>query len=164
MEFLLNHLKPKRMMLLKSCVQYVSKLEKLSSGHRTWKYVFIPFPKKGSTKECSNYGTIALILHASKVIHKILQPRLQQKMNWEHSDVQAGFRKGRGTRDQIANIQRIIERKQRDSRKTSASASLTILKTLCGSQQTLKNSWRYGNTRPPYLSPKKPVCRSRSNS
>ena len=75
-----------------------------------WKRsVFIPMPKKDSVKECSNYHTIVLISHASKVMLKILQVRLQQCMNWELPDVQAGFRKARGTRDQIANIHWIIE-------------------------------------------------------
>ena len=72
--------------------------------------VFIPIPKKGNAKECSNYHTIALISHTSKVILKILQARLQQYINCELPDVQAGFRKGRGTRDQIANIHWIIEK------------------------------------------------------
>ena len=67
-------------------------------------------PKEGSAKECSNYRTIALISHASKVMLKILQARLQQYMNWELPDLQTGFRKGRGTRDQIANINWIIEK------------------------------------------------------
>ena len=71
---------------------------------------FIPVPKKGNAKECSNYCTIALISHASKVILKILQARLQQYVNWELPDVQAGFRKVRGTTDQIANIRWIIEK------------------------------------------------------
>ena len=76
-----------------------------------WKRsVFIPIPKKGSAKECSNYRTIALISHASKVMFKILQARLQQYVNRGLLDVQAGFRKGRGTRDQIANIHWIIEK------------------------------------------------------
>ena len=76
-----------------------------------WKRsVFIPIPKEGTAKECSNYPTIALISHASKVMLKILQARLQQYVNHELPDVQAGFRKGRGTRDQIANIRWIIER------------------------------------------------------
>ena len=76
-----------------------------------WKRsVFIPIPKKGNPKECSNYCTIALISHASKVMLKILQPRLQQYVNHELPDVQAGFRKGRGTRDQIANIHWITEK------------------------------------------------------
>ena len=68
------------------------------------KSVFIPIPKKGNAKECSDYHTAALVLHTSKVMPKILQARLQQYMNHELPDVQAGFRKGRGTRDQIANI------------------------------------------------------------
>ena len=72
--------------------------------------VFIPIPKKGNAKECSNYRTIALISHASKVMLKILPTRLQQYMNHEFPDVQGGFKKGRGTRDQIANIRWIIEK------------------------------------------------------
>ena len=76
-----------------------------------WKRsVFIPISKKGNAKECSNYCTIALISHASKVMLKILQVRLQQYVNRELPDVQAGFRKGRGTRDQIVNIRWIIEK------------------------------------------------------
>ena len=74
------------------------------------KVSFIPIPKKGNAKECSNYHTIALISHASKVMLKILQARLQQSVNCELPDVQAGFRKGRGTRDQIANILWIMEK------------------------------------------------------
>ena len=74
------------------------------------KSVFIPIPKKGNAKECSNYRTIALISHASKVMLKILQARLQQYVNRELPDVKAGFRKGRGTRDQIANIRWIMEK------------------------------------------------------
>ena len=74
------------------------------------KSVFIPIPKKSNAKECSNYCTIALISHASKVMLKILQARLQQHVNCEFPDVQAGFRKGRGTRDQIANIHWIIKK------------------------------------------------------
>ena len=74
------------------------------------KSVFIPIPKKGNAKECSNYRTIALISHAGKVMLKILQARLQQYMNHELPDIQAGFRKGRGARDQIANICWIVRR------------------------------------------------------
>ena len=96
--------------------------------------VFIPIPKKDNAKECSDYCTIALISHASKIMLKILQARLQQYVNRELLDVQAGFRKGRGTRDQIANICWIIE-KAKEFQK-SISASLTTLKPLCGSQQT----------------------------
>ena len=87
--------------------------------------VFIPIPKKGNVKECSNYHTIALISHTSKVMLKILQPR-QQYINCKLPDVQAGFRKGRGTRDQIANIHWI--KKAREFQKKSA--SLTTLKFL----------------------------------
>ena len=93
------------------------------------KSVFIPIPKKGNAKECSNYRTIALISQTSKVMLKILQARLQQYVNRELSDVQAGFRKGRGTRDQIANIYWIIE-KERSSRNTSPSVLLTMTKPL----------------------------------
>ena len=82
-----------------------------SAVAKDWKRsVFIPVPKKGNPKECSNYYTIALISHASKVMLKILQARLQQYMSHELSDVQAGFRKGRRTRDQIANIHWIIKK------------------------------------------------------
>ena len=91
--------------------------------------MFIPIPKKGNAKECSNYHTIALIIHASKVMFKILQARLQQYMKCELPDVQAGFGKGRGTRDQIANIHWIIE-KAREFQKTSISALLTMPKPL----------------------------------
>ena len=91
--------------------------------------VFIPIPKKGNAKEYSNYQTIALISHASKVMLKILQVRLQQYMNHELTDVLTGFRKGRRTRDQIANVHWIIE-KAENSRKTSISASLTMPKSL----------------------------------
>ena len=78
-----------------------------------WKRsVFIPIPQEGNAKECSNYSTIALISHTSKVMLKILQARLQQYVNRELPDVQAGFRKGRGTRDQIANIRWIIAKER----------------------------------------------------
>ena len=84
---------------------------KMQQWPQDWKRsVFIPIPKKGNAKECSNYGTVALVSRGSKVMLKILQPRLLQYMNWELPDVQAGFRKGRGTRDQIANICLMIEK------------------------------------------------------
>ena len=87
------------------------KIWKTQLWPQDWKRsVFIPIPKKGNAKECSNYHTIAFISHASKVMLKILQVRLQQYVNRELSDVQAGFRKGRGTRDQIANIHWIIKK------------------------------------------------------
>ena len=103
---------------------------------------------------------------ASKIMLKILQARFQQYMkNRERPDVQAGFRKGRGTRDQIANISWIIEKSKRVPKK-----HLFLLYWLCqslwlcGSQQTVQNSSRDGNTRPHYLPPKKSVCRTRSNN
>ena len=86
-------------------------------------------PKTGNAKECSNHRTVALISHASKVMLKILQARLQQYVNHELPDVQTGFRKGRGTRDQISNI-RGSAKKQESSRKTSISALLTMPKPL----------------------------------
>ena len=110
---------------------------------------FIPIPKKSNAKECSNYHTIALILHTSKVMLNILQARLQQYVNRELQDVQAGFRKGRGTRDQMANIRGIIK-KQESPRKTSTSALLTMPKPLtvwittkCGK---LFKRWEYQTT------------------
>ena len=93
-----------------------------------WKRsIFIQSRKKGNPKECSNYRSIALISHASKVMLKVLQARLQQYMNQELPDVQAGFRKGRGTRDQIANIHSIIK-KAREFQKIIISALLTMPK------------------------------------
>ena len=98
---------------------------KTQQGPQDWKRsVFIPITKKGNAKECSNYCIVALISHASKVMLKILQAGLQQYVNRELPDVQSGFRKDRGTRDQIANICWIIE-KAKSSRKTSTSALLT---------------------------------------
>ena len=91
--------------------------------------VFILIPKKGNAKECSNYSTIALIIHASKVMLQILEARLQQYMNWELPDVQAGFRNGRGTRYQMSTSVG-SSRKQESSRKTSTSALLTTPKPL----------------------------------
>ena len=95
---------------VRCCTQYASKYGKLSSGHRTGKGVFIPIPKKGNDKECANYHIITLISHSSKIIRKILQARLQQYVNHELPDVQAGFTKDRGTRNQIANIHWIREK------------------------------------------------------
>ena len=105
------------MMLWKCCTQHTSKFGKLSSGKMTRiRSVFIPVPKKDNDEECSNYHATALISHASKIMLKILQARFQQYKNWKLRDVQAGFRKGRGIRDQIANICCIIK-KARDFQK-----------------------------------------------
>ena len=131
-----------------------------------WKRsVFIPIPKKGSAKECSNYHTIALISHASKVMLKILQARLQQSsVNHELPDVQAGFRKGRGPRDQIANIRWIME-KAREFQKNIYFCFIDYAKAFdCGSQSTVENSESDGNTRPPDLPLEKPICSSGGNS
>ena len=99
-----------------------------------WKRsVFISMPKKGNAKKCSKYHTIALISHASKVMFKILQARFQQYVNHEFPDVQAGFRKGRGTRDQIANICWIMEN-VKEFQKSIYFCFIDYAKTLCGSQ------------------------------
>ena len=146
-------------MLLKHCIQYVSTSEKLSSGHRT---LFIPTPKKGNA---SNQCIILLISHVSKVILKILQARLQQYMNQELSDIQAAFRKGRGTRDQISNIGWITE-KARGFQKNLDFCFIDYAKGFDFVDHN--NLWkilrRDETTRPPYLPPEKPVGRSRSNS
>jgi len=121
-------------------------------------------PDIGNAKECSSYCTIALISHASKVMLKILQARLQQYVNHELPDVQAGFRKGRGTRDQIANIHWIIK-KPREFQKNIYFCLIDYIKAFdCLDENKLENTSRDGNTRPPDLPPEKSVCRSRSNS
>ena len=126
--------------------------------------VFIPIPKKGNAKECSNYCTVALISLTSKVMLKILQARLRQYVNCELPDVQAGFRKGRGTRDQIANIHWIIE-KAREFEKNIYFCFIDYAKAFdCVDHQKLENSERDGNTSPPELPLEKPVCRSGSSS
>ena len=103
------------MKVLHSTCQQIWKTQQWPQDRK--RSVFIPIPKKGNAKECSNYRTIALISHASKVMLKILQARLKLYVNCELPDVQAGFRKGRRTRDQIANIRWIIE-KAREFQKT----------------------------------------------
>ena len=116
-------------MLWKCCTQYASKFGKLSSGHRTGKRsVFIPIPKKGNAKECSDYRTIALISHASKVMLKILQARLQQHMNHDLQMFKLVL-EDRGTRDQLPTSAGSWK-KQESSRKTSISALLTMPKPL----------------------------------
>ena len=110
MEFQLSYLKSWKMMLWKCCTQLPANLENSAVATGLEKVSFHSKPKESNAKECSNYHTIALISHISKVIVKILQARLQQYVNRELPDVQAGFRKGRGTRDQIANIHWILEK------------------------------------------------------
>ena len=109
------------------CIQYANKFEKLSVATGLEKVSFHSNPKE---RQCQRiYCRMTLISDTSKVMLKILQARLQQDVNWELPDVQSGFRKGRGTREQIVNIYWITE-KQQNSRKTSTSALLTILKPL----------------------------------
>jgi len=133
-----------------------------------WKRsVFIPIPKKGNAKECSNYHTIALILHASKVMLKILQVRPQQYVNRELPDVQAGFREGRGTRDQMANICWIIE-KAKEFQKNIYFYLIDYAKAI-DCVDAHKKLWKILKDMgiPDHLRnlpPEKSVCRSRSNS
>ena len=130
MEFQLNLFKVIKDDAVKVLHSIHQQIWKTQEWPQDWKRsVFIPIPKKDNAKECSNYCTTALISHASKVMLKILQARLQQYVNHELPDVQTGFRKCRGTRDQITNIRWIIK-KQENSRKTSTSASLTTIKPL----------------------------------
>ena len=151
MEFQLSYFNPKDD-AVKVRHSICLKIWKTQQWPQDWKRsVLIPIPKKGNAKECSNYHTIALISHTSKVMLKILQARLQQYMNHEIPDVQAGFRKGRGTRDQIANIHWIIK-KAREFPKNIISALLTMPKPLmvwitknCGK---FWKRWEYQTTWP----------------
>ena len=129
--------------MLHSVCQHIWKTQEWPQD---WKRsVFIPIPKKCTAKECSNYCTIAFISHASKVMLKILQARLQQYMNCELPDVQAGFRKGRGTRHQIANICWIIKKAGVSEKYLFLLYWLCQSLWLCGSQWTGKfwRRWEY---------------------
>ena len=128
-----------------------------------WKRsVFIPIPKKDNAKDCSSYCTIAPISHANKVMLKILQARLQQYVNRELPDIQAGFRKVRGTRGQTANFHWIIE-KAREFQKNISFCFVDYAKVF--DHVDHNKLWkRDRNTRLLYLPPEKSVCRSRSNS
>ena len=152
------------MMLWKCCTQYASNLENSAVATGLERSVFIPIPKKGNAKECSNYRTIALISHASKVMLKILQARLQQYVNHELPDIQVGFRTDRGTRDQIANIRWIIKKARVPKKHLLLLYWLHQSLWLCESQQIVENCSRGGNTRPPDLPLEKSVWRSWSNS
>ena len=122
------------------------------------------FPKKGNAKECSNYRTIALISHSSKVMLKILQARLQQYMNHELPHVQPGFRKGRGTRDQIGNICWIIK-KAIEFQKNIYFCLIDYAKAFdCVDHNKLWKILKEMGIRPPDLPLEKPICRSGSNS
>ena len=152
-------------MPLKCCTQYASKCGKLSSGHRTGKGQFSFQSQRKAMPKNTQTSAIALISHASKVMLNILQARLQQYGNHELPDVQYGFRKGRRTRDQIANIHLIIK-KAREFQKNIYFCFIDFSKAFdcVDSQQTVENSSRDWNTRPPDLSPEKSVCRSGTNS
>ena len=141
------------------------KIWKTQQWPQDWKKsIFIPMPKKGNAKECSNYCTIALISHASKIMLKILLASLQQYMKHELPDIQAGFRQGRGTRDQIANIQWTVK-KATEFQKNIYFCFIDYTKAFdCESQQTVENFSRDRNTRPLDLPLEKSVCRSGSNS
>ena len=141
------------------------KIRKTQQWPQDWKRsVFIPVPEKGNAKECSTSCTIALISHASKVRLKILQVRLQQYLNQEVPDVQARFRKGRGTRDQIANICWIIE-KARELQKNIYFCVTDYAKAFdCMDHNKLWEILKEMGTRPPYLPPEKPGRRSGNNS
>ena len=152
------------MMLLKCCTQYASKFGKLSNVLMTGKKsVFIPVPQTGNAKESSNYHIVALNSLASKVIIKILQVKLQQYMNQELPEVQPGFRKDIGTRDQIASIRWITD-KAMEFQKNVYYCFIDYTKALDWVDHNKLSKKRDGNTRPPYLSPEKSVCTSRSNS
>ena len=110
MEFQLSYFKSWKMMLWNAALNTLANLENSAVATGLEKISFHSNPYKGNVKECSNYHTIAVISHASKVMFKILQASLQQYVNHELPDVQAGFRKGRGIRDQIANIHWIMEK------------------------------------------------------
>ena len=156
-------LKDDAMKVLHSICQQIWKTQQWPQD---WKRaVFISIPKKSNPKECSNYRTIALISHASKVMLKILLARLQQYVNRELPDVQAGFRKGRGTRDEIANIRWIIE-KAREFQKNIYFCFTDYAKALdsVDHKETVENAERDGTTRPPDLPLEKPICKSGSNS
>ena len=128
------------------------------------KSIFIPILKKGNAKECSNYHTVALVSHPSKVMFNILQARLQQYVNHELPDVQAGFRKGRETRDQIANIPWIIK-KAREFQKNIHFCFIDYAKAFdCVDHNKLWKILRDWNTRPHDLPLEKPICGSGSNS
>ena len=148
--------------MLPSIYQQIWKTQQWPQNWKRW--VFIPIPKKGNAKEYSNYHTTALMWHTSKVILKILQARLQQYLNRELPDVQAEFRKGRGTREKIGNIHWIIKI-AREFQKDIYFCFIDYAKAFdCVDHNKLENYQRDGNTRPPDLSPEKYVLRSRSKS
>ena len=145
---LFHILKDDAVKVLHSIYQQIGKTQQWPQD---WKRsVFIPIPKKGNAKECSNDCTVALISHTRKLMLKILQDRLLQYMNFELPDVQAEFRKGRGTRDQIANIHWIIKKASEFQKKTFIFALLTMPKILTvwitANFEKLLKRWEHQNT------------------
>ena len=129
-------------------------LEETQQCPQDWKMaVFIPVPKTGNALECSNYSTVALISHASKVMIKILQARLQQYVNWELSDEQGEFWRSRPTRDQVANIHWIMERARQFQKNICFNDYAKVFD--CVDHNKLETSWRNGSTRPLQLPPEK---------
>ena len=161
--FLINWiLKDDAVKVLHSICQQIWKTQQWPQD---WKRsLYIPFPNKGNAKEWSNYCTIALISHASQVMLKILQARLQQYMNHELPDVQARFRKAEESEIKLPSSTGSLKKQESSRKYLLLLYWLHQSLWLCGSQQTVENSSRDGNTRPPDLPPEKPVCRSRSNS
>ena len=165
MEFQLSYFKSWKMMLWKCFTQYARQFGKLSSGHRTGKGQFsLQSLREAMPKNAQDYHTFALISHASKAMLKILQARLQKYVNRELPDVQAGFRKGRRTRVQSANICRIIK-KGREFQKNinfcfidCAKAFVCVVRINCGK---FFKKWEYQTTDLPL---EKPICRTGSNS
>ena len=152
-------------MMLWKCHTIYQQIWKTQQWPQDWKMsVFFPIPKKDNAKECSNYCTIALISHVSKAMVKFLQVRFQHCVNKEIPDVQAELWKCRGTRDQTGNIHWIIE-KARESQNNIYFCFIDYAKAVdCEDHEKLENSSRDENTRPVHLTPKKCICRSRSNS
>ena len=155
-------LKDDAVKVLHSICQHIWKAQQWPQD---WKRsVFIPNPKKDNAKECSNYRTVSLISHSSSVILKILQARLDSMWTVTFQMFKLDLEKTEGSEIKLPTSTG-SSKKQESSRKTSISALLTMLKPLlCGSQQTVENSERDGNTRPPDLPLEKPICRSGSNS
>ena len=164
MEFQLSYLKSWKMILWKCCTQYASKFGKLSRGHKAGKDQSSFQSQRKAMPKNAQTTAVTLISHVSKVMLKILQAKLQQYMNCQLPDVQAGFRKGRGTRDQIANICWVIE-KAKEFQKNIYFCFIDYAKAFdCVDHNKLWKIFWVGNTRSSDLPPEKSVCRSRSNS
>ena len=163
MEFQLSYFSRKRWCCESAALSMPANMENSAVATGLEK-VFISIPKKGNAKECSNYSTTALISHTSKVMLKILQARLQQYVNQELPDVQAGFRKSIGTRDQIANIHWLIEKSKKFQKNTYFCFTDYAKAFDCVDHNTLWKTYTGGNTRPSYLPSEKSVCRSRGST